>query len=227
MRRSTVTDPRGGVRRAAAAGIAGLLVLALSAPAAHAQGTAAEWPALIRRYEEQVARTPSDPTARFTLAMLYAREGRLLDGYKQLQEADRAAGPARRLPLARQIAREAEDLLSRNAHDLLARYRLAFARHFLGDHAGSAAELERVVAAEPRNDWGYGYLGQAYATLGQLDRAIATWERGLMVNPTNAVLHYMLGLAYSKKDDKKKAAAHLAAAYRDRTLYDYVTGNRR
>jgi hypothetical protein len=32
---------------------------------------------------------------------------------------------------------------------------------------------------------------------------------------------------YTKKDDKKKAAFHFAAAYRDRTLYDYVTGNRR
>lgn len=192
-----------------------------------AQGMAAEWPALILKYEEQVARTPSDPTTRFTLAMLYAREGRVLEGFNQLQEADKAVGPDRRVPLARGIARDAEGLLRRNPNDLLARYRLAFARYFMGDHAGSVAEMERVVAIDPRNSWGYGYLGQGYATLGQSDRAIATWERGVGVNPENAVLHYLLGVAYLKKGEARKAASHFAAAYRSRTLYEYVTRNRR
>ncbi len=202
------------------------LLLAVPSQVAFAQGTAAEWPALTRRFEQHVRQTPSDPSARFTLAMLYARSGRVLDGFKQLQEADQAIGsPAGRPALARQIAAEAEGLLGRNRHDLLARYRLAFARYFLEDPTGAAAEFERIVAADPRNDWGYGYLGQAHANLGQLDRAIATWERGLAVNPRNAVLHYVLGLSYTRKGDKKKAAAHLAAAYRDRTLYDYITRN--
>lgn len=191
-----------------------------------AQATAAEWPAVTRRYEQQVQTTPDDPLARFTLAMLYARSGRLLDGYKQLQEADRIAGPRRRTDLARQIAADAQRRVAAAPDDLLARYRLGFARYFLGDHAGTAAEFERIVAADPRNSWGYGYLGQAYAVLGRDDRAIATWERGLAVNPNNSVLHYVLGLAYSRKGDKKKAAEHLAAAYRDRTLYDYVTRGR-
>ncbi|MDQ7841216.1 MAG: tetratricopeptide repeat protein [bacterium] len=205
-----------------------LVALLLAAPsrAALAQGTAAEWPALVRRFEQQVQQTPGDPSARFTLAMLYARNGRVLDGFKQLQEADQAIGsPAGRPALARQIVTEAEGLLIRNRHDLLARYRLAFARYFLGEHPAAAAEFERIVVLDPRNDWGYGYLGQGYANLGQLDRAIATWERGLAVNPRNAALHYMLGLSYTRKGDKKKAAAHLAAAYRDRTLYDYITRN--
>lgn len=194
---------------------------------ARAQGAAADWPALIRRYEQQVERTPGDASARFTLAVLYARVGRLLDGYKQLREADSAVGAAARAPTARQIAGEAEGLIRQNPQDLLARYRLAFARYFLKDHTGAAAELERIVAAEPRNDWAYGFLGQAYADLGRHKQAISTWERGLAVNAQNAVLHYLLGLAYARQNDKKKAAAHLAAAYRDRTLYEYVTGSTR
>ncbi|MGQ0568784.1 MAG: tetratricopeptide repeat protein [Armatimonadota bacterium] len=213
-------------RRALISGIVAILVAA-SSPAVRGQGTAADWPTLITRQQELVTRGPADPGARFTLAMLYARDGRLLEAYKQLQEADNTAGAARRITLARQIAGEAEALVRRNPNDLLARYRLAFARHFLGDHAGAAAEVERIVAADPRNDWGYGYLGQAYATLSHTDRAIVTWERGLVINPNNAVLHYLLAQAYAKKNDKKKAAQHFAAAYRDRTLYDYLTGNRR
>jgi len=129
--------------------------------------------------------------------------------------------------LASQVAKDADGLLKRNPHDLLARYRLAFARYFLGDRAGATAEFERIVAIDAGNDWAYGYLGQAYAEGGRQDRAIATWERGLRLNGRNAVLHYVLGLAYAKQNDKKKAAAHLAAAYRDRTLYEYVTGNTR
>lgn len=221
-----VTDRRRALVLPATPVLLAALLLAAPSRAAFAQGTAAEWPALTRRLEQQVQQTPADPGARFTLAMLYARSGRVLDGFKQLQEADRAIGsPAGRPALARQIVVEAEDLLRRNPRDLLARYRLAFARYFLDDHPAAAAEFERIVVLDPRNDWGYGYLGQAYANLGQLDRAIAAWEKGLAVNPRNAVLHYMLGLSYTRKGNKKKAAAHLAAAYRDRTLYDYITRN--
>jgi tetratricopeptide (TPR) repeat protein len=221
-----VTDPRCRALRAVAILVVGTAAGAAAAPAG-AQGAGAEWPALVQRYEAAVQRAPGDPGAHFTLAMLYARDGRLLDGWKHLQEADRAAGPGRRLAMARQVAVEAQALLRRNPNDLLARYRLAFATYVLGDHAAVAAEFERITAADPRNDWGFGYLGQAYATLGRDDRAIAAWQRGLQINPDNAVLHYVLALAYTRQGDRRAAARHLAAAYRDRTLYDYVTGNRR
>lgn len=221
-----VTNRRRALVLAATPVLLAALLVAAPLRVARAQGTAEEWSALVRRFEQQVKQTPSDPSSRFTLAMLYARIGRVLDGFKQLQEADQAIGsPAGRLALARQTAADAEGLLIRNRHDLLARYRLAFARYFLADHPAVAAEFERIVASDPQNDWGYGYLGQAYANLGQLERAIVTWERGLAVNPRNSVLHYVLGLSYTRKGDKKKAAAHLAAAYRDRTLYDYITRN--
>lgn len=214
--------------RAVRVGLLAALLLAPVAGIARAQGTAGEWPALIKRYEQQVARAPGDPQARFTLAMLYARDGRLLEGYNHLQAADQATGgPSQRAPVVRQIVGDAEGLLRSNPSDLLARYRLAFARFFLGDHGGAMNEMQRIIAVEPRNDWAWGYLGAGYSTLGQTDRAIAAWERGLAINPKNAALHYVLGLSYAKKGDKKKAAAHFAAAYRDRTLYEYVTrGNR-
>jgi tetratricopeptide (TPR) repeat protein len=192
-----------------------------------AQGTGAQWPALVRQYEATIQRNPRDATGHFTLAMLYAREGRLLDGWRHLQEADRVTGERQRTAVARQVAADAQGLIRRNNADLLARYRLAFAHYFLGEHTAAAAEFERITAADPRNDWGFGYLGQAYATLGRDDEAIGAWQRGLQVNPDNAVLHYVLALAYTKKGDRRAAARHLAAAYRDRTLYDYVTGNRR
>lgn len=207
--------------------LAAAAAVALATPQARGQGTAAEWPALTRRYEQQVDRAPGDVHARYTLAMVYARAGRLLDGYKQLRDADAVRGESGRTEMARQIAGDADSLIRRNPHDLLARYRLAFAKYFLGDRGGATAEFERIVAVDPRNDWGYGYLGQAYSEGGRLDSAIAVWEKGLEVNGQNPVLHYVLGLAYAKRNDKAKAARHLAAAYRDRTLYEYVTGRTR
>jgi tetratricopeptide (TPR) repeat protein len=194
---------------------------------AYGQGSAEDWPALSRRYEQQIERTPGDAHARFTLAIVYARAGRLLDGYKQLRDADAVVGADGRTALARQVAKDADGFLKRNPHDLLARYRLAFAKYFLGDRGSATVEFERIVVVDAANDWAYGYLGQAYAEGGRPDRAIATWERGLRLNGQNTVLHYVLGLAYAKQSDKKKAAQHLAAAYRDRTLYEYITGNTR
>ncbi|MDR7419914.1 MAG: tetratricopeptide repeat protein [Armatimonadota bacterium] len=226
MHRSIASDAGVTHRRLAVVATAALLAAAVATPA-RAQGSAAEWADLITRYEAQVARAPGDATARYTLAMLYARNGRLLDGYRQLQEADQAVGHARRLEVVRQIVLDAEASIRQNPRDLLARYRLAFARYFLNQPQAAAAEFERVVAMEPRNDWGFGYLGQAYAAAGQDDRAVAAWQRGLQVNPGNSVLHYVLGLMYTKRNDRRRAATHFAAAYRDRTLYDYVTGNRR
>jgi hypothetical protein len=41
---------------------------------------------------------------------------------------------------------------------------------------------------------------------------------------TALTAQYVLGLAYTRKGQLKKAASHSVAAYRDRTLYEYVKG---
>jgi cytochrome c-type biogenesis protein CcmH/NrfG len=87
--------------------------------------------------------------------------------------------------------------------------------------------LRRAAALEPDNPWTMGYLGFLHGERDEVDRAIAWWERGVRVDPKNAVLHYLLGLAYTRKGDVKRAATHFALAYRDRTLYEYVKGQRR
>ena len=146
-----MTDPRRRALRAVAILVVGTAAAAAAAPAG-AQGAGAEWPALVQRYEAAVQRAPGDPGAHFTLAMLYARDGRLLDGWKHLQEADRAAGPGRRLAMARQVAVEAQALLRRNPKIFLG-YSDITALH-LGIHGQTGlVTLHGPVALSAFNDW--------------------------------------------------------------------------
>ena len=202
--------------------------LALTAPArsvsraaAPAAPSAAEWEALAGRYRAMLLRDPDDVHTRFSLAMVHAHQGRLLEGYRALQAVDRQVAE-HRAAFAAQVALDAQRILARHRDHLPARYRLAFALWFLGRKADARAELERVVALEPEHPWSLGYLGYAHADAGDLDTAITLWERGLALDPGNAALHYVLALAYTRTGQLKKAAAHFAAAYRDRTLRDYV-----
>lgn len=190
-------------------------------PAAPAVPSRAEWEALAVRYRAILLRDPDDAHARYSLAIVYAHEGRVMEGYRELQAVDRRLG-ARRDVFSVQVVADAQRILAARPNHVPSRYRLAFALWFQGRKEEARAELERLVALEPEHPWSLGYLGYAHADAGDLDTAVALWERGIALDPANAVLHYVLALAYTRKGQLRKAAAHFAAAYRDRTLRDYV-----
>ncbi len=122
---------------------------------------------------------------------------------------------------------ESQAVLRRDPRDVFALYRLAFAAYFANRKNVALDALQRAASLEPQNPWTMGYVGYLYGERQDADRAIAWWERGVRVDPRNAVLHYMLGLAYSHKGNMKRAAYHFALAYRDRTLYEYIKGQRK
>jgi tetratricopeptide (TPR) repeat protein len=196
--------------------------LALSSPVRR------DWVQIVARYRDEVSRNPSSVDAHFRLAVAYAHEGKLLDGWEHLKQVDHLlGGERRRAPAARAFMNEAYAALGRDPSDVFALYRLAFAAYFAGRKDLAMHSLRRAAALEPDNPWTMGYLGFLHGERDEVDRAIAWWERGVRVDPKNAVLHYLLGLAYTRKGDVKRAAMHFALAYRDRTLYEYVKGQRR
>lgn len=204
-----------------AAPLAGASIAAGPAPAT-------DWAALARRYSEVLAQNPDDADARFTLGVIQAHQGRLVEGWENLKLADRLLGGEPERPaFARRTIAAARQALRARPQDVLALYKLAFASYFVNEKDLAAQAMLQAAHIEPKHAWTAGYLGFLYAEQGRLDEGIAWWERGLRSDPKNAVLHYMLGLAYSRKGDMKKAAVHFAAAYRDRTLYEYITGRRR
>lgn len=200
-----------------------LAVPVLPAGAAAPAVAPADWQALTTQYAQVLARYPTDVHTRYNLAMVYAHQGRVMDGWRELQTVDRHLD-GKREPFSTQVIRESRMVLARSPHDVLTRYRLAFALWFRGQKRETQQEFERIVALEPTHSWSLAYLGYTYAEAGNLDHAIVLWERGSKADPANSVLHYVLGLAYTRKGQLKKAAAHFASAYKDRTLYEYLKG---
>ncbi|MDQ7827786.1 MAG: tetratricopeptide repeat protein [Armatimonadota bacterium] len=197
----------------------------LMAPRTVAAGTS--WEALKVHYEREVSQHPTSVEGRFRLAVVYAHEGRLVDGWQQLKRLDQLIGgePARTLA-ARRFIEEAQASLRQDPRDVFALSRLAMAAYFAGRKNLALEAMRRAAALEPKHSWTLGYVGFLYGERQDVDQAIAWWQRGVRADPRNAVLHYLLGLAYSRKGDMKRAGYHFVLAYRDRTLYEYIKGQR-
>ncbi len=204
-----------------------LLLAACLTPAfltpVNAQQGGRSWKPLIAGLKAQMASNP-DPEVRFRLAMVYAHEGMLIDGYHVLKQVDRMiGGEAHRAALARKIITGAAAAVAQNPQDLLARYSLAFASWVAGDHETSFRQFLEITRQDPQNAMNHGYLGYIYSTHGDAKHTVAEWEEGVRLDPTNSVLHYMLGSAYYRTGRTANAGVQFNLAYRDRTLYNYIT----
>ncbi len=198
-------------------------VLLAGAPPSAAQHGGRSWRPLIPGLRAQVAAHP-DPEVAFRLAMVYAHEGMLVDGWHVLKQVDRMVGRgARRTQAERAIIASAAAAIKRDPRDLLARYSLAFASWIAGDHQTAFREFQEITRQDPENAMNHGYLGYLYATRNDAKNTIAQWERAVRLDPSNSVLHYMLGAAYSRTGRSLDAAREFNLAYRDRTLYNYLT----
>jgi tetratricopeptide (TPR) repeat protein len=213
----------------AAVSVASFLVLVAAAflnaagPAAHAQQAGASWRGLIPGLKAQTAQRP-DPETSYRLAMVYAHEGMLIDGWHVLKQIDRMVdGEAGRPALERRIIQRSSADVQKNPKDLLARYSLAFSSWVAGDHRTAFREFLEVTRQEPGNAMNHGYLGYVYSTRNDAKNTIAQWEDAVRLDPSNSVLHYMLGSAYYRTGRSRDAAVQFNLAYRDRTLYNYIT----
>lgn len=200
-----------------------VLLLALPAGSESAAPPKTDWKVLATQYKQVLVRYPTDMHTRYNLAMVYAHEGQVMEGWRELQTVEKHLG-SKRDEFSGQVVAEAQRILQRAPADVLTRYRLAFALYFQGRKDETQREFGRIVALEPNHSWSLAYLGYTFAEAGNIDKAIELWERGVKADPGNSVLHYVLGLAYTRKGQLKKAADHFTAAYRDRTLYEYVKG---
>jgi tetratricopeptide (TPR) repeat protein len=190
---------------------------------ARAQQAGTSWQPLIPDLRAKLAAQP-DPDVAFRLAMVYAHEGNLIDGWHTLKQVDQLTGGEKnREPAARKIIANASGDIQQNPHNLLARYTLAFASWFAGDPGTSLREFQEITRQEPRNAMNHGYLGYIYSTRKDAKNTIAEWETGVRLDPNNSVLHYMLGSAYYKTGRTRDAIGEFKLAYRDRTLYNYIT----
>ncbi|HEV2440750.1 MAG TPA: hypothetical protein VGX97_11885 [bacterium] len=201
--------------------LAGLFSAAGSAVQAQQRG--ASWRGLIPGLKAQIAQHP-DPETSYRLAMVYAHEGMLIDGWHVFKQIDRmVGGEAGRPALERRIIQRSTADVQKNPRDLLARYSLAIASWVSGDHQTAFREFLEVTRQEPANAMNHGYLGYVYSTHNDAKNTVAQWEEAVRLDPSNSVLHYMLGSAYYRTGRSRDAAVQFNLAYRDRTLYNYIT----
>ena len=205
--------------------------LAVWAAPANAQRGGETWRPLIPVLKTQFAAKP-DPEVGTRLALVYAHEGMIYDGYRVLRQVDQTIGGAQggstadanRAAFARRLSAHASAEVGQDPSNLLARYELAFGSWFLEtDHHTAMREMLEVNRQDPRNAMNHGFLGYAYADRKDAPNTIAQWEEATRLDPSNSLLHYMLGLAYSHVGRSRDAALQFAQAYRDRTLYNYIT----
>ena len=110
-------------------------------------------------------------------------------------------------------ARQPDDPLGpgdhESAYSLLQRgHELMRMRH----HAQAAIVLERAARAEPGKGSILEALGRAYYNSGQHERARATFEALLEVDPSAHYAHYALGQSFKQLGRPTEARAHLRLA---------------
>jgi tetratricopeptide (TPR) repeat protein len=213
-------------RRMCAVTVVGLLVGALfsaAGPSARAQQAGSSWRNLIPALKTQTAQHP-DPEASFRLTMVYAHEGMLIDGWHVLKQIDKMVGGQQGRPaLERSIIQHSTAAVLKNPKDLLARYSLAFSSWVAGHPDVTFREFQEITRQEPGNAMNHGYLGYVYSQRKDAKNTVAQWEEAVRLDPSNSVLHYMLGSAYYQTGRARDAAVQFNLAYRDRTLYNYIT----
>lgn len=69
---------------------------ALGLVSSPARADSPDWKQLMLRYQREVARNPDTVEGRFSLAVVYAHEGRLIDGWEQLKRVDQLVGGGER-----------------------------------------------------------------------------------------------------------------------------------
>jgi tetratricopeptide (TPR) repeat protein len=187
--------------------------------------------------EAQAKAYPDNPEAQFLLAIAYSRSPYLEKALEALQRTKKLAKkhPEGYGLFEKKIA-EYEQMLTYRPDDPLILYRLAFGyylkaygieHHYFKDstetpetyYERSQNTLERLIAQDPKDIWSRNYLG--YVLIDRepeknLDRAIRIWEDSLAVNPDNPGAYLLLGEAYMKQGNLKKAAQYIAKGFQVR-----------
>ena len=200
------------------------VALLMVPPQAAAQHAGDSWRPLIPTLKAQLGAKP-DAEVALRLAMVYAHEGLLIDWWHMLKQIDRMiGGENRRGQFGRQVMSVASQSVKQDPGNLLARYEMAFASWFVeSDHHTAMQQFLEITRLEPRNAMNHGYLGYLYADREDAKNTIAQWEDSVRLDPANSAIRYLLGTAYSRTGRTRDAAVQFALAYKDRTVYNYVT----
>jgi tetratricopeptide (TPR) repeat protein len=160
-----------------------------------------------------VKANPSNPYARFDLAITMAYTNNLQDGWGNLKKTVEIDPTFRKKGLDLYINKVTEE-----PGDWRLRFRLAFAYYFNDFKKEAIHELDNVIIINPYNVWAYGYIALIYGELGEVDSAMKYAKRGLSVDNNVAALHLLLAEGYNRKGDKWRSFLEGVEAVRLKAL---------
>ena len=134
---------------------------------------------------------PTSNKAMFDLAMSYAYSGQILKGWKLLKQIPESYAPI--------VVKEYEAAMKEDPLEWRHPFKCAFGYFFKGEKQKAIALFQRVVDIDPKQVWGYGFIGLVYGEMGEVDEAIKYCKLGLKVEPNATAIHFLLGEAYRKK----------------------------
>lgn len=216
--------------------MAALLSATILSPSAWAVDTTKDE---LNELQHRVDLDPKNPDTHFDLAMGLARTVKLETGYAELQKVA-ALDPT----YADKVIAKYKPLVEQNKMNTEAYFRLAFGYYFKGLNLKQSADtlaqtdktkadaqyaesnrnkmlardtFEAIITNDPKDVWGYNYLGYLVAEGGDINKSIDLWHQSLKVED-NAVAHFLLGQAFLRQNDMKDAIPELATAMRMRGL---------
>jgi len=176
--------------------------------------------------QAQVDKYPEDPEAYFLLAVAYSRTPYFEKAFQAAKKAKKLIkqSPEGYAKFDGKIG-EYEKMRDANPDDTRVLYRLGFAyfmkgyaleKNYIKDSPDTPAKfytlaeqhMRKVIALDPKDIWARNYLGYLLVDADEnanLDKAIALWEESLAMNAENPGANFMLGQAYLKKGDLRKA----------------------
>lgn len=189
--------------------------------------------------EAQVTAFPDDPEAHFLLAIAYSRTPYFEKAFYAAKKAKKLIkhSPGGYANFDQKI-NNYQAMAAINPNDTKVLYRLAFGYFMKGylieknyiknspqppEQFYSLAEttLRQVIALDPKDLWARNYLGFVLVDMDEtrhLDEAISLWEGALALQPDNPGANLMLGEAYLKKGNLRKAVQYGAKGLENRFL---------
>lgn len=185
--------------------------------------------------EEQVKAYPNNPEAHLLLAVAYTRHIEYFErAIKTLRRAKRLIKKSPEgYKTADKLIEHYEQILTYRPNDAKVLYRLAFGYYLKGygiqknyikntteqpDPFFDKAEatMRQAIAADPTDIWAKDYLGYLLVERNpeqNLDPAIQIWEDALQLDAKHPGTNILLGEAYLKKGDLKKALQYASQSF--------------